>query len=360
MLLEESVAPDKISETLGRIWNSLEKARKMRASLFNLILYTEKGPRAPYVQKITQAVIEKFPSRILFISADKNAKEESVRSKVAVLPVGSEDSEIACDFIEFEVSGSCKRIPHLILPHILPDLPVYLLWAEDPTLQDPVESELEKFATRIIFDSESTCNLPSFASTLLERKEKHGIDIADLNWARTESWRDVLSTTFYAQEKLADLKDAQTIQIVYNARESSFFCHTRIQSIYIASWLTSQLGWKIKKVDEKKESLNFLCAKEKENVTISLIPTNQAALPAGMILSLELKTYQDSHYSFLRSPENTQQITVTFSTKTFCEFPSHFLFAKGAAGQSLVKEICHNGTSEHFMNVLLLLKQTNL
>jgi hypothetical protein len=79
-----------------------------------------------------------------------------------------------------------------------------------------------------------------------------------------------------------------------------------------------------------------------------------------MILSLDIQTTNQEHYTFLRSTENSQQISVTFSTKTICEFPSHFLFAKGAAGQSLVKEICHNGSSKHFLNLLSFLKEANL
>ena len=40
-----------------------------------------------------------------------------------------------------------------------------------------------------------------------------------------------------------------------------------------------------------------------------------------------------------------------------CDLPSHYVFTKAESGQSLVKEICHRGTSEHYLKVLNLVKK---
>ena len=243
------VKPSEIHDTLAKIWDSLESTGKMRASLFNLIFYTEDGPRADYTQKIIQNVIEKFPSRVILIRASHT---EGVVTKVSVLSPRGPEMDVACDLIDITVSQTeCLRVPFLILPHILPDLPVYLLWGKDPSLRDPLFLELKKLATRVIFDSECSESLPEFARSALEHYNSCNADIADLNWARCESWRNVISSVFYSEEKLQDLKNAKKIEIRFNAASTSSFCHTQIQALYLQSWLTVQLEWKPEAVEFK-------------------------------------------------------------------------------------------------------------
>jgi glucose-6-phosphate dehydrogenase assembly protein OpcA len=351
------VAPAQIQAELNKIWDSLEASSKMRACLFNLICYTHKTHRAGYIHKIAQKVIEKFPSRVILVTVDKDASEKYLKTAVSVLSAG----EIACDLIEIEVSGSAQdRIPFVILPHILPDLPVYLVWAEDPTQDNKTSHQLEQFASRLIVDSESTDNLPRFAEALLKHSEQPNLDIADLNWARLESWRDLFSATFYSEERLAALKSASDIQIHYNAEESTFFCHTRIQSIYLQAWLACQLGWELKEVRPEKEVLSFFYQSESRPITIQLHAERHSHLPPGTVISVNLTTQNEQHFYFTRNLKSPHQITMKLSTPIKCEIPTEFIFAKSESGQSLVKEICHKGTSSHYLKVLNLVKSMDV
>ena len=127
-----------------------------------------------------------------------------------MLPSSKGEFDVACDYIHIETSGSShERIPFVVLPHILSDLPVYLVWAGDPSKDDPLCYQLEQFANRLIFDSESTDNLPRFAKSVLDQYEKSHCDVADLNWARIESWREMLSMAFYSDDKLKQIENAK-------------------------------------------------------------------------------------------------------------------------------------------------------
>lgn len=345
------VEPSEIHSALKRMWDALEGTNKMRASLFNLIFYTQETPRAQYIRKIAKAVTEKFPSRVIFITEDKNKKESGLKAKVSVLAEAEGQSDIACDLIEMEVSGGSRmQVPFVILPHIIPDLPVYLIWAEDLAVEDPLCDQLQKFAERLILDSESADRLSAFAKSALRHRDQVHIEIADLNWARTESLRDVLHSTFYAEEKLSDLRQAKEIKITYNCAKSSFFCHTKIQAIYLQCWLAAQLGWKLEKIDKTAA----LYRKEKETVSIQLQGVEEPALPPGMVLTMEISTTNDLHYEFARDKNSPHKLSVLFSTKDRCAMPSRFLFPKSEFGQSLVKEICHKGTSSHYLKVLTM------
>ncbi len=193
--------------------------------------------RTDYFRKIVQKVVEKFPCRTLFISHDPDSPQPYLKTAISVVTPNEKETSIACDQIDIGVAGpDLERVPSVILPHLIPDLPNYLLWAEDPSVSHPLFPPLAKLATRIIFDSESADSLLAFANTLLDLHQKTGIDVADLNWARTEGWRDLIASTFDSRQRQELLKQISILKIVYNARETEFFCHLKIQAMYLLAW----------------------------------------------------------------------------------------------------------------------------
>lgn len=349
------VAPQDIQKELNRIWESLETKNVARASLFNLIFYLQKDHRTGYIQRLAQKIVEKFPSRVIFVSIDKNGPQDFLKTQVSILSSSKGEFDVACDYIQIETGGT-ERVPFVILPHLLPDLPVYLLYAEDPSVEDPLCDKIGQLAGRMIFDSESTDNLPRFATSILERHAKLHCDIADLNWGRIESWRDMLSMAFYSEEKLQQIQQAKQIHIVFNAQESKFFCHTHIQATYLQAWLACQLRWDF----QANKGLQFTYRGEFGPIEVSLSSAQHAKLPPGLILSVEVVTKEDEQFKFDRNLEQIHQIRYEHSNCTQCDLPSYYIFTKAESGHSLVKEVCHRGTSEHFLKVLNLVKSVSL
>lgn len=345
----QQVPPKDIQTTLDRIWESMETKNVARACLFNLIFYTKKSHRLGYSQKLIHQVIEKFPSRVLFILADHTAPTPGITTSVSILSSGSID--VACDYIQIDAEGSCcDQIPFLVLPHIVPDLPVYLVLAEDPTEDDPISSALRPLANRLIFDSERAHSLPLFAKTLLHQHETFQQDIADLNWARLKNFRDMLATAFYSEEKKQHIRHARTLSVRYNAQKTPFFYHTHIQALYLIAWLSCQLGWQWHSVVRQEEVLCVTYQGPSCIVTVHLIPEERAQLPPGLILSLHVRSIEEELFSFDR--ESIDQILFTHSTPSRCSLPFRYIFEKTETGSSLIKEICHRGTSSHWIHVL--------
>lgn len=353
------IPASEIQTELTRIWDSLEGTNKIRASLFNLIFYAPKKGRIDYIKTIAQKVIEKFPSRVIFITSDKQSKENFLHTEVFVISAGKSEYDVACDLIEINVSGDQeKRVPFVILPNIIPDLPIYVVWAEDPCLENPLLHQLQQLATRLIFDSESTENLPDFAASLLKIYDPNSCAIADLNWGRMESWRELLSSTFYNDDRLAQLRNTKTMQIFYNAQKTEVYCHTEIQSIYLQAWLACQLNWKLEKMSRTTEGA-LLLNYSKENgkkVEVTLYPESYKQIQSGSIISLDLTTEQEEHFSFGRDLSFPHLVSMRFSTLEKCEIPLKYIFSKAESGQSLVKEISHRETSDHYLKLLKMLK----
>lgn len=355
------VIPADIQDALNKIWESFETTNTTRASLFNLIFFSKKNNRTAYVQKLAQSVIEKFPSRVIFIAVDKKSNEDFLKTEVSILSSSRGEFDVACDYIQIEAGGESEsKIPFVVLPHILPDLPVYLIWGDDPSQVDPLFHQLVPFANRLIFDSETTENLSGFSKSLLGLHENAQIDIADLNWARLESWRNLLSMVFYSEESLERIQHAQKIDISYNAKESQFFCHTPIQSIYLQTWIACQLNWTFKTAHREKDHLFFSYQSNHSSVEINLSPVLNAKLPPGLILTLDIITQDHHTYSFSRDLEQLHCITLNVHDAKKCEIPAQYILQKAESGHSLVKEITHRGTSKHFLKVLNLLNNTEI
>ena len=354
MTIQQIVSPELIEKQLQSIWEGLVKENKMRASLFNLIVYNHLSPRTDYFRSIVQKVIERFPCRILFVSFDPDTSQNYLKTAVSVVTPSQAETTIACDNIDIGVAGSeTEKVPFLLLPHILPDLPIYLLWAEDPSKENALFQPLTKMAHRVIFDSEGADNLLSFSKTLLDLHSHQNIDVADLNWARTEGWRDLLASTFDSPERLEQLKTLTELHISYNAKETEFFCHLKIQSIYLLSWLSSQLGWKFLHSKTQNDQLTFqfeLGASLTSEFFIQSESWNK--LGPGTIISVNLSS-QDGHvYTCGRIPEQYHHVMIQISTPQKCDLPYQFVLGQTATGQSLVKEICTKGTSVHYLEML--------
>lgn len=315
------VDPSQIESELIQIWEALAKENKTRACLFNLIVFSSLSSRTDYFRNIVQTVVEKFPCRVLFISSDPESSHPYLKTAVSVIFSGS----IACDNIDIGVSGTdLERVPFLLLPHLVPDLPTYLLWGEDPSKKNSLFAPLSNLATRLIFDSEAADNLSHFAKTLLNLKNK---DIADLNWARTEGWRDLAVSLF----ETASLAQAKKVRITYNCRKTLFFCHNKIQALYFSNWLCNRLHWKVKPE---------IIAVEWEN------------LGPGNLIALDYETDDNHIVQCKRLFDELHQVRVEKSDLKKCDLPYQFVLGKSATGQSLAKEITRQGTSSHYLEVL--------
>ncbi len=353
------VQPDKIQAELNNLWSILENKNKVRASLFNLIFYSKKSLRDEYIRKIAQKIIEKFPARIFFISSDVDSKEDKLTTSVSIMSAEHGEFDITCDFIEIATtSASEHQVPFIIMPHIMADLPIFLLWAEDPSLPSLLREELEKIATRLIFDSETAKDLNEFAKAILAIRARSHCEIADLNWARLESWRDLITTVFREESQWKKLKKVRTIHLSYNAQETLFFCHTRIQSIYLQAWLASRLHWTLCSSSHDTEKALFSYQNsEQQPITVFIEPQRHLTLPPGLVVTLDFSNEDKESFHFERNLSALNEISCSYSSSVQCALPTKFLIAKGESGQSLVKEICNKGTSQHYLEILTLLSQ---
>lgn len=344
-----------IESALDALWEKHQGSNTIRASLFNLVIYVKKDLREEYLQRIAKNIIGKCPCRMFVITEFEGLDEEFLRCHVTdMLP--NAKSDIFCDVINFEVSGSYReRIPFAVLPHLLSERPVYLLWGDDPLKKDPVSLKLEDRATRTIFDSESAENMVDFAKMILGHQSKILCDIADLNWARVSPWRNLFSNAFNNQKDLDCIKDAENIQIKYNTRESKHFSHTKIQATYFQGWIATRLDWKLDTVLAANDEITFKYHSDHGDVSINLAPGENPDVKAGRVLSTEIIARNKEKISFEREKSDINKIAMNHCSTSSCEMPVFYRFSQEMTGRSMMREIYNQGTDASFLKVLELI-----
>lgn len=350
-----SVDPGDIESSLNHLWEKNKGKNRFRACLFNLIVFSSSQKRIPYLSNLAEHIIEKFPSRVILIKESEH-ETEKIKSSIANLQEQEGTSSIFCDYIEFEVGkNSHKAIPFMVLPHLVADHPIYLLWDDDPLLKDPVSFALENTANRTIFDSNVTSNLEAFAQTLLQLKNDVNCSVADLNWARIEPFRNLLTNIFSDQTHFRIINSARELHIYYfkdPQNEGSLY-----RALYLQAFLASMMGFTYTSTLKSDKQTHIHYTNQGKDLSVCLIESNQKDDNPGYLHKIELISYENVHLKIERMQNNMKVVEVQTTFSTHCQLPSHHIFDPDLNDRTLSREIYSKGTDPYFQKTLELLAQ---
>lgn len=347
---QKIVPPSQIETELFQIWDSLTKEDKVRASLFNLIVVTPLNDQYDDVRKIVQKLIEKFPCRIVFITLDIKEKKPYYKSAVSVVFPDESEPCVACDYIDIALAGTdIKKTSYLILPHLLPDMPIYLFWPQNEKKYLSILKELSSFVHRIIFNSECFDKMDLFASFIIKTREDFPrVDIADLKWIQMEGYKQCLSSEFHSKTRFEKLQQASNISIYYSLGSSP--AKDQIQSIYLQGWLASVTNRSFVKIESKDHITKVFYTPD---LTFELIGQKEE-ICFGSIIKVVIQTQTQEVFAFSRNIKNPQSLKIDIENPTQCELPYYYIMGKEEAGLS--NEITSKGTSSHFLKTLTYIK----
>ncbi len=333
--------------------NSKKNPYKQKASLFNFIIYTHEQRRIPFFQELADTVIRKFPCRIIFIKGNTFQGEDDFKTEISLKTAGP----IACDYIEIQAGGAhLVQVPFYILPHLEPDLPIYLLWGQDPTSESEVLPRLVKFADRLIFDSECSDKIQTFSGEMLKSLKSFPCQILDMNWARLAGWRHVIASVMNSQDRIEMLANAKGLTITYNDHTSEAFAHTATQADYLQAWLATRLGWKYKSISQDKDAtiVNY------DETSIRLLPRDIPAFTPGSIIGFSSSAEEGLQFNIERQEENPRQVTVNLSTNDKCWLPVTMPLLTRSKGASFIQQLLYAHPSHHYDEMLETISNENL
>ncbi len=359
MVLMDSIQLTDLNEELARLWEEEVGQKKTRASLFNLIFYVQKTERTEFYQSLIKSVVGKFPCRVMFILYDDQAPEPYLRTSVSSETLGEGENQVFCEIIHIEVAGKLsERVPYIILPQILSDLPVYLLWTQDPTTESTILPYLEPFADRILFDSESTLDLQQYCRSVLSLKKRFHCATSDLHWSTVSGWRALFAQVFNDPESVLSLAQSKFIRINYNNIKGQHLKHTYIKAAYLQAWLASRLSWKFEAIESNEGNIRLAYRRPLQEVIFLLVPQEAPSLPPGAILSVEIESVKNNgHYSFKREL-HSNQVSIQYSKNDLCDLPYRYYLNGNSESQEIVEEIFYPSGGKHYRDMLEMLAST--
>ncbi len=341
---------EEFAETLPVV---AEGQNLMKASLFNLILVSNSVQGFKHCQEFMRVVTEKFPCRIILVHADPANPVDLFNYTRSVQAVGTGANRVCFDQISIESSmGSLSKVPFLVLPDIMPDLPVYLVLGYDPTQDQVVLPQLERYADRVIFDAKSIENLQRFSERMLQRlREEFRYNYIDVNWARTKAWREIFARVFNDAQKVDLLRQSKMIQISFSCPITQPQPGMELQSLYFQAWLAAQLNWNFVGVEKEEGIWRISYHSTQGPITLTLVPKDTQLLEIGALFSVEIMTYNDAH-SLISTDAAASHVTVHASNRERCEMPYTLLLPNFQTGTALVCEIFYQAPSEHYLNMI--------
>lgn len=356
--------PSNIEKELDRQWSLQKKERDTKACLFTLIIYASSSKRINYLQELINTILDKFPCRIIFIQGEKESESSYFRVNVSNVLSGhsqkSAGASVRCDQIVIEAShDQLFRVPFLVTPHIVSDLPVYLLWGQNPFEERDIFPYFQKHARRVIFDSECADDLKLFCDEMLTNLDTLKMDVMDINWALVSNWRDLLVEIFDTPEKLEQLYCSKSIVINYNDPNTPTSQNPEIRALYLQGWLASALNWKLQEMEYFKGSAVLSYFGRVHPVVVALSPQKAPSLPPGAITSIEITTTTGYTY-FISRKEDLPQAVVHVSSKESCELPITLSLPNVHRGLSFMREIFFGSLGEHYRATLKKIAKLDL
>lgn len=347
-----------IEKELAQLWKKHSEKGTTRASLFTLILYTHSPSRTQFFKEWLCQVIEKFPCRIIFIEKAGAEKKNFLKTQVTLESTEDADNKTCCDQIWIEASADqLEKIPFIILPHLLPDLPILLLWSQNPSTTDNIFPALSQYATRVIFDSDDSQSLQQFSVEVLEQMGCSSCNIADLNWARLKIWREAIYHAFSNPDLLKTFDQETQIVIEYNSISENSSLNPDLLAVYLQAWIAGRLGWKKGEIQRLMDKTKISFENLNGCTQVEILPKTRKDLPEGALLSYSVKSSDHEICLTRKSDERVLDIHVT--TPSYCALPYQIVLNDLSRGHALVKELLFGCQSDHYASMLTTLSNLN-
>lgn len=343
--LPETAPTEKIEKLLQElILNKKLKNADNYPCLFNLIIYAKKEHIGSYLCSVVKRMANQYPCRILIIQEEHNLETDTIRAEADNIDFAS----LPYDIYTLHVAPSQKKELYLYLfPLLKADLPIFLLWAENPLECHPREIGMEPYLTKVIMDSDSSASISEFASKALEIVEHSAYAFSDLNWNRIEQWQQLFAYEFNRAKKLALIQNAKEITISFNPTGDGL----PVQAIYLQAWIALKLGWQIIEVIRSNDTFTFLYKNGSSEVPIQLTPKPMETLSSGRIHEVVIKN-GDQITEFNRQEKHPHIVTIKHSNPEYCEIPSQYFFDEERFGRSLGLEIHKRSSHPTLVRVL--------
>jgi len=230
----------RIDKELGKLWESSDDT-KTRASLINLVVYTENEAALASDNNVLASVAGRHACRAILILGKPQAPVSEAKAWISAHChlLGKGTRQICSEQITFRLEGdAANALPNIVFSHLDSDLPLCLWWKAD--FPEPLDEKLWAWVDRLIFDSGSWHN-PRHQFSIIRHISSSGKSSAvlcDLNWTRLHAWRFALASQFDNASAYPHLSSVESLRL--RCAPGS-----RLAALLLLGWLAGRLKWRV-------------------------------------------------------------------------------------------------------------------
>jgi glucose-6-phosphate dehydrogenase assembly protein OpcA len=252
-----------IEAGLSAMWRSAAEASGgkqvvTRASALTLLIYVDSQEAGREVSNLIADVTRQNPCRAVVMVMDPQGSPKGLMATVSAhchMPAEGE-KQICSEQITLHACGETgPELVSVVLPLTVSGLPIYLWWRAENFAMPPYFDQITRVTERLIVDSARFSATRADLKSLAAWSDKHSsrIRLSDLNWARATPWREVMAQSFDSPERRPYLQRIQEVRIEYEM-ESARLSTQRAQSLLLAAWLATRLGWEFQRAESRGEN----------------------------------------------------------------------------------------------------------
>ncbi len=321
-----SVPPEKLAEEVERIRREAarldaeseaqvhgEAAPRFRATLCNLIIFVSHHGRAVIEQTVDNLITElcvSYPSRFFVVdyscegAAVQCTCDSAVRCAVSSRCVLANSGLHVCsEEVYLGVRPkSLHVVSNLLLSLLVPRADTVLLMLCDPArklLHCWHEHAEERFISLVqsialecdllVYDSQLFDNYAESIEALLSKSESSllpqpSLTHRDLNWRRTERWRQLIAGQFDSEQLAAAVRSIKRIRLsCFTADSEAAGSSIPADALLLAGWLVSCLGWTLAHAAplQLEPGVNLLCQVDGSETAVQFVSSKSALSPGG-------------------------------------------------------------------------------
>lgn len=323
--------------------------KKIRSALFTLIIYAKKDNHLQDLQTLAKSVISRFPCRILFVINDPKGSD-FIRTSVSSEGLGKNHLNVYCEQIKIEVAGSyCDRDYYLVLPHLLCDLPVYLLWTDQLSLDNSFFKKISPLVSRVIIDSDTYYDLNVYCKSLLTFMNTCSCSCGDLNWSALSGWRLILNNIFSNPEMSALLLEPKNIKITYQEGGGK---NALIEAFFFAAWIASSLNWQLESYEEHERHIRLGFRSTNFQVPIILTACEEDTRPTKSLAACEIESQINQARIVFKRRAASRQVAIQYSDTQQCVLPFFTFLAGNEEGREIIDEIFNPSNPVQFRQMI--------
>jgi glucose-6-phosphate dehydrogenase assembly protein OpcA len=283
-----------------------------RTQVLNLVAYADDAATMERIVATLAALVDHHPSRtIVAMLNSRGGAEMDARVQVDCRPMGTTGLRVCSEHVIVEASPrALRRVPNVVLPLLVGDLPVVFWWPGEPALREPLLYDLLRPANRFVVDTLGFVHVERSLVTLdaLRHRPGVGVDLADLNWGRLLPWRELVAQFWDVPSWRAHLHRVDLVEIELGKPADGR--SNRAQALLLAGWLASRLRWTPLGMERLRDGYRLRAKRRGGQVEVKISITPQARSGLQMVRFTRSTARQSAAFSVVASERDTAQMSV--------------------------------------------------